>query len=366
MDWSELAETSGLGIHPDQLHKMGAGIRLAHEAGMLTADADISDLPITDRCELQTLRDLRNEVNATYRADARSEALRIAVIQAAMALPKIDIHIPATPPKESPRSLVLAMGDFHFGAEWQVKGLYGEVINAYSPEVFEARMESLLWQVASIVVKEEIDHIDLMMCGDSLDGMLRQSQLMKLRWGVVESCMRLSEYMAQWIAGLAEWASVSVHNVDGNHGEIRPLGSKRGEFSDENLEKVFAWYLHTRLNGCAGIKVDPVSEAMKLVEVQGYNFLMTHGNDKALDALAKQTMLLYGQRIDYFLCAHRHRKQEAISGYTDDGNAMTLRVPSICGMDGYAKSLGYGGKPGALALVMEKGYGRRCVYPIGL
>ena len=115
------------------------------------------------------------------------------------------------------------------------------------------------------------------------------------------------------------------------------------------------------------MKIDPVSERMKLVDVQGFNFLLTHGDqEKGINAMAQQTILIYGKRIDYFLCAHKHREQEAVSGYTEDGNAMVLRVPSLCGMDGFAQRLGYGGKPGALVLVMEHGYGRRCVYPIVL
>jgi len=72
--------------------------------------------------------------------------------------------------------------------------LQGEVINAYSPEAFEERMRKLLTETLTIIEKEQITHIDMVMCGDALDGMLRASQLMKLRWGVVESCMRLSEY----------------------------------------------------------------------------------------------------------------------------------------------------------------------------
>ena len=94
---------------------------------------------------------------------------------------------------------------------------------------------------------------------------------------------------------------------------------------------------------------------------------MTHGTDiKALENAAQQAMLLYNERIDFFICAHKHREQNAISGYTDSGNSLVLRIPSICGMDQYAQKLGYGGKPGALALVIVAGYGRRCMYPICL
>ena len=241
IDWSELADRSGLGIHPDQLRKMGAGIRLASKAGVLNLYG--SEAPygsVGTYRDLQKLRDLHREINETARAEARSEALREAVIQAAGNLPAIQITSTRYEHANNSRSLVLAMGDFHYGAQWKVKGLYGEVVNAYSPEIFAQRMESLLIHLYSIVDKENVRHIDIMLCGDSLDGMLRASQLMKLRWGVVESCMRLSEYLVQWIATLAGYAnvSVSVYGVDGNHGEIRPLGSKRGEFENENFEKI--------------------------------------------------------------------------------------------------------------------------------
>ena len=265
------------------------------------------------------------------------------------------------------RTLVLCVADCHYGADWIVRGLRGEILNRYNPEVFGERMDDLLAQVREIIVKENISDVQLLLCGDSLDGMLRNSQLMKLRWGVIESCMRFSEHMAQWIAALSQYATVSVCGVDGNHTETRTLNSKRGDFPGENLEKVIFWFLAERLKGVPGVFVDSVTEQRKHLTVQGFNLLLTHGTDiKSLENAAKQTMLLYGEAIDYLICGHRHREQEYVSGYTDQGNSVVIRVPSVCGMDEYAQRLGYGGKPGALAMVLEAGYGRRCIYPISL
>jgi len=265
------------------------------------------------------------------------------------------------------RTLVLCVADCHYGAEWIVRGLRGEILNRYNPEVFGERMDDLLAQVREIIVKENISDVQLLLCGDSLDGMLRNSQLMKLRWGVIESCMRFSEHMAQWIAALSQYAAVSVCGVDGNHTETRTLNSKRGDFPGENLEKVIFWFLAERLKGVPGVFVDSVTEQRKHLTVQGFNLLLTHGTDiKSLENAAKQTMLLYGEAIDYLICGHKHREQEYVSGYTDQGNSVVIRVPSVCGMDEYAQRLGYGGKPGALAMVLEAGYGRRCIYPISL
>ena len=265
------------------------------------------------------------------------------------------------------RTLVLCIADCHFGAEWIVRGLRGEILNRYNPEVFAERMDDLLLQVRDIIDRESISDVQLLLCGDSLDGMLRPSQLMKLRWGVIESCMRFSEHMAQWIAALSQYATVSVCGVDGNHTETRSLNSKRGDFPGENLEKVIFWFLAERLKDVPGVLVDSITEQQKHLTVQGFSILLTHGTDiKSLENAAKQTMLLYGESIDYLICGHKHREQEYVSGYTDQGNSVVIRVPSVCGMDEYAQRLGYGGKPGALAMVLEAGYGRRCIYPISL
>ena len=101
------------------------------------------------------------------------------------------------------------------------------------------------------------------------------------------------------------------------------------------------------------------------MKVRGYAILLSHDTDtRTLEEAAKQAMLLYNERIDFMICGHKHRERELVSGYTDSGNSVILRVPSICGMDDYAQRLGYGGQPGALAMVIERGYGRRCSYPI--
>lgn len=127
--------------------------------------------------DLQKLRDLRNELNAAYRADARSSALRDAVINSVRSLTPFEPRFSEPRSHYNPdKSLVLAIGDFHYGAQWDIKGLRGETINQYSPEVFEARMWALLEDVRRIIEKEGTAHVDVMLCGDTLDGMLRNSQ----------------------------------------------------------------------------------------------------------------------------------------------------------------------------------------------
>ncbi len=259
--------------------------------------------------DIQKLRDLRNEISELCRAQSRSEALRDAVVQAAKEMPQLSVEIRENARPVGDRTLVLCIADSHYGAEWTVRGLRGEVMNRYTPEVFCSRMEELLEYTRDILEKENIGDVQLLLCGDSLDGMLRNSQLMKLRWGVVESCMRYSEYLAQWISELSKDAAVSVCGVDGNHTETRSLCSKRGEFPGENLEKVIFWFLSERLRDNPRVLVDPVTEQQKHLSVQGFNLLLTHGTDiRNMENAAKQAMLLYGERIDYLICGHKHRE----------------------------------------------------------
>lgn len=366
-DWCEIVDDFDLGINAETLRKAGVGIKLAADAGML-GEANTANGYI----ERQKLRDLARQVNAAYRTQSRSELLREAVREAVKALPKpqpqpfgySDLKVT----DNSEKSLVLAIGDFHYGADINIKGLQGEIINRYNHNVFEERMWDLLDETDRIVKREEPNVIFLFIVGDMLDGILRQSQLMRLEYGLIESTIRLAEFLAGWIARLqAETGRlVSVHMVSGNHSEVRPLKAKNREFEEENLERIIAWYLESRLD-TETIYVNAECGRTCYLDVEGYKFLLLHGDEeKSIPEYSRNAVNLYGVPINYFICAHKHREQEWPSGETQDGHGVIVRVPSICGPDRYAQTKGFGGTAGAVAMVIERGYGRRCVYPIKL
>lgn len=367
-DWSEICDFFNLDINAETLRKAGVGIKLAADAGLLCDNAPSVEKD-AGYIERQKLRDLSRQVNTVYRSESRSELLRETIEEAVKNLPafKIDKRVPVQKTDGKSKSLAVAFGDFHYGADIHVEGLYGEVINEFNSKVFEERMLKLLDEIVAICQKENIDKVYLLMVGDLLDGMLRQAQLMRLEYGIVESTMRLSEFMASWINALSVFVAVDVRCSMGNHSEIRPLRSKNREFEEENLEKVILLYLDARLRNNENVFVDNKCRRYVLVEIEGYNFLLLHGDgEKNIDQIAKEAINVYNEPIDFFICGHKHKEQEYPMGMTDSGNSIVIRVPSICGVDKYAQSRGYGGKPGAIAMVIEKDYGRRCVYPIQL
>lgn len=368
-DWSDLVEEYRLECNSETLRKAGVGIKLACDAEMdFSTKTDVADRGYIDRMKLY---DLQKEVNKELREQSRSELLREKIYNAILALPEIKVDTWAqTDWMKAPESdLVVGFGDFHYGADFRTTGLYGETLNEYNNKVFERRMEQLAQQIVRIVKKENPDIITLMMVGDLLDGMLRQSQLMRLQYGVVESTIRLAEYLCQWIAELAVAVNVPirVYAVRGNHGEVRPLGSKAGQFPEENMERVIMYFMHERFRTHPYVTVeDEDCPLVRMVDACGYKFLLTHGQGVNIESMAKDSVNLYHEPIDIFMVGHLHKSQTFASGIMDGTNIFVERVPSLCGMDPYAQSKGYGGYAGATAILIERGYGRRCVFPIRL
>ena len=367
-DWAEICDEFDLTVNAETLRKAGVGVKLASDAGMSFCGS--SDESGTEYMERQKMRDLGNKLNAAYRSESRSQLLRETVQQAVQQLPSFpEIEIQPRPQDKDHRAreLVVAMGDFHYGADIDVRGLYGECLNRYNSEIFETRMQKLLDDIIWIIKREEIGFVNLFFMGDLVDGMLRQSQLMKLEYGLVESVIHLSEYLSRWINELSAYATVVVIGVTGNHSEVRPFKSKAREFPDENLEKIIFWFLDERLKDNDNVIVMRDCGQMSKITICGYNFVLLHGDgEKSIDQIARNTVNLYGERVDYFVCGHLHKEQEFPAGYTIDGNSLIIRVPSLCGMDKYAQSKGYGGRAGATAFVMSPKYGRQVVYPIDL
>ena len=173
-DWGEICDQFDLNINAETLRKAGVGIKLVSDAYMLgVPKTDVS----SGYVERQKMRDLTKQVNAMYRTESRSELLREQIADAVKNLPAFSITAYASSDTEDKdRALVLALGDFHYGADIHVEGLKGEMVNEYNHTIFERRMEKLLHETVDVIYAEGVHEIHLMLVGDLLEGMLRQSQ----------------------------------------------------------------------------------------------------------------------------------------------------------------------------------------------
>ena len=366
--WFDIIDAYDIEYNADTIRKIGVGVKLACDAGM---SFNVKSEDDKNYIERQKVYDMQRNIRKEMRELSRTELICEHISEAIKALPKIEI-----PEKTVLRSkgksktdLVVGIGDFHYGANFDVKGLYNETINKYNSNVFDKRIFELADNIAEICSKENPDQITIMIAGDMLDGILRTSQLQRLEFGVIESSMRLAETLTAWLVKLASETNIPirVYAVRGNHGEIRPLGTKAGQFPEENMERTVMHYLFARFENVKSVKIAQNDAPMvQMIDVCGYEFLLTHGQNINIESMAKDYVNLYQTPIDVFMVGHLHKGQSFTSGILPETNVYVERVPSICGIDPYAQSRGYGSQPGATVILMEEGYGRRCVYPIVL
>lgn len=58
----------------------------------------------------------------------------------------------------------------HYGVEFEIKGLSGEIINSYNPEIFEDRRYKLLSYTIGLIDEHNLSELHIFSLGDFIDG----------------------------------------------------------------------------------------------------------------------------------------------------------------------------------------------------
>ena len=221
------------------------------------ADEHLDDLDVKKRelaKEKVKVQTEKLEYNRWLREEARDELICERICAAIRELPPLDIpeilpaHVAGR--VHGDREGCLLIADPHYGVDLKIKGLFGETINEYSPEIFESRMWDLLTQVVDICEKEGFTSLNVYDLGDEVDGILRVSQLFKLRYGVIESTVRYGRFITEWLNELSKHVYVRYQMVkDSNHCQLRMLGQPKNTFKDENMSYIIADKIMDRLDG---------------------------------------------------------------------------------------------------------------------
>jgi len=303
------------------------------------------------------------EYNRWLREEARDELIMEKICEA---LKDVD-KLPAPAPlysygDDNDKSWVLAFGDTHFGSEFCIKGLCGEIINEYSPEIFCERMDDLLAQTIRLINKENIDELYVFDLGDQLDGILRVGQLMKLRFGVIDATLKYAYWLSGWLNELSKHCRIKYRQTDGNHTELRMLGAKKGSFEEDNLGKIIYEFVKVRLENNPNIDIQKNESGMIFESIQGFNVLGYHGESKNLENTMKGFSKMYGIPIDILIAGHLHHTFNETVGFNSD----VMRTPSIIGVDDFSMKLQKTSNPGATLFCIEEGKGKVLDYHIKL
>lgn len=303
----------------------------------------------------------KNEYRQWLRIEARDE----------MIIEKLKDSLDHLVPSPSPKRIevknnskqgILCFGDEHYGTEFEILGLNGETLNCYSPEIFEKRMWDLLDETVSIIKKENIDILNVFSLGDFCDGILRVSQLMKLRYGVIDSTIKYTEFIIKWLNELSKHVFVRFYSTEGNHTQLRMLSQPKGTFENENMQKIVDSFTEYCLKDNRNIEFYRNPTGLIYTNVFGYTFLGVHGEVKSMEKAIKDLSYIYDVKINYLIAGHLHHSKTEEVGF----DCQVINVPSIIGVDSYSVSLYKTANAGATMLVIEDGKGKTIEYSIKL
>lgn len=264
--------------------------------------------------------------------------------------------------KYSTKEYCLVFGDEHYGTEFELTDLLGNIINSYSPEIFEKRMWDLFYQVIDIIKKEDINTLNVYSMGDFSDGCLRVSQLMKLRYGVIDGTIKYANFISNWLNELTKYVRIRFQMTDGNHTELRMLGQPKGTFVEDNMGKIVKEFIKIRLEDNNNFTFIENPTGYIYDNLAGNIILGIHGETRSLEKTLKDLSAIYNTQIKYLFAGHLHHSKLEEIGI----NSEVINIPSIIGVDPYALSLNKVSNASAKLFIFEEGKGRTCEYTFKL
>lgn len=319
---------------------------------------DIVEREFNLKREKEKVRQEKNQMAEMYRWQARNELYQEKIIEAISNLSPIEINLDnETNINLCDNTALLCLSDFHAGSVFEIKGLHGEIINKYDFDIMKERLCKLANNIVNDT-KLNCDDMVIAILGDAFENVLRLSSLAKLREPVIDTVIKFSEFMAQWISTVQKLLNIPIKVVcvGGNHDVQRLLGEKP-HLEEENLMKIVVEFLKLRLKDFSDIEVENYTDAA-VEDIRGSSILFQHGEDKDLTTTINYFENLYGIIIDEIYSGHLHRPENKSIGISSLGDRQVNRVGSISGIDNYAKKVRCAARPSAyIALYSEYGKG---------
>ncbi|MBY6842771.1 hypothetical protein [Clostridium botulinum] len=318
-----------------------------------------------ERMKLNTLKTITNrDLRETARIELYLEQLKEAIenIQPLYTPSDKEYNFNAIEDKVG----LLGISDIHFGKIVEIKDLKGNIINKYDEEVFKKRMDKLFWEIRNIIIKEKLEKIVIYNLSDCIDGILRISQLKNLQYGIIDSVIKFSEFIAEWLNTLSNYVAIEYYQCWGNHDEIRLLTGKKGDFPEENVGRLIMEFLELRLKDNKNIIIHNDNNPYIFSNILGINIFGFHGECKNLNSALKDLQMLYKEDIDLLLAGHLHNGNLNTVGMGQFGDIQCIRIPSLCGIDDYSMKLMKSASAGSNLFIIEKDKGKTITYDINL
>lgn len=329
----------------------------ANREKFVDGDAQLEEIRLAtetlkkERIKLQTEK---LEYARWFREDARDELFEEKVIESIRANIGKQEEIKNIPIIHDERAGVLAIADAHFAKEFKIYGLFNEVLNEYSPEIFYNRMEQLYSETLEYVNKNNLDKIHIFNLGDSVEGLIRHSQLFSLRYGVIDSATIFGNYLGKWLRTLSKEINIEYHQTNGNHDELRLLDGKKGQHLNESAGKIISNAIKLINEDNPNFKFTENKTGMIFTNIVGYNILGIHGEVPSLSNAIKDYSDIYNIKIDYIYGGHKHHTEFSNCGVRRGA----ISVGSIMGIEDFSMTIRKASDATASIAIFEKGKGK--------
>lgn len=340
LGWKDIVDMTKLDVHPETLRKA----MQPKEFGGLAIYKEFKTMTTTDDEHREKLREIQREIqklrdeNLSIRENNRLASRKENILEQVRDYVKIAEPIKVPEPKFFGRATTTFIGgiaDAHFGKDLVIKDLFGNDMNVYNEEIFHNRMWELLDHYIDIITDEDINKIAFFDLGDSIEGILRNSALQTIKYGIVESTVRYAKFMGEWLNELSKYVKVDYYDCLGNHSEIRILNAKQGDFPKENMQYVVNELISAYLINNDRVTVNPTT-TIQYVDFNGVKILATHGqNESNLISSVKDYKEMYDVKVDIMLSGHLHNSKQETASL----NTKVIQFPSIVGIDDFSMKI---------------------------
>lgn len=337
------------------LEYIQAGWDLGPSSSILNSNEDLLELK-KERIKIQTEK---LELNKWLRELSRDELIAEKIVDAIHGLHPVDIPDPIIPINMK-KEYLLTLSDAHYGVEFCIKDLYGYIMNEYSPRIFENRMWDLFYQITEQIKTDNIKVLNIFDLGDDLDGLLRaNSQLMQLKYGVIDSSILYANFLSEWLNELSHYVKIKFQMVKrSNHNQLRLVGQPKNAFPDEDMSKSMLVFIKERLKDNPNITIIENPTGLAYAQLGTYTILGGHFETKNLADELKNYSKTYGVPIDYIFSGHWHSSFSGDVGIDSE----YISVRSLMGINPYSMQINKTAPAGASMFVFEQGKGITCEY----
>lgn len=248
---------------------------------------------------------------------------------------------------------VQVITDIHYGAKFKSQN------NEYSTQICKDRFEVLLGETSKYCLDNNLCKLNVLELGDSIQGMLRMTDIKINEIPVVQAVVEISRIIANYLNQLSTYVYVDYyHTLQSNHSQTRPLGSKASELATEDLELIIGNYIKDLLADNDRVSVNLSNKDYFAMNICGYDCIGLHGHQiKNVKSTIKDYSILHRKFYQYAFLGHFHGGQTLSVAEGKNNSIEILISPSFIGSDGYSDSLMVGGKAMSRIYKFEEGKG---------